>query len=258
MGEVKTQSATARESDARTPAAPWLKFTIHHTANQLTLSAEAALSGSLAVLVGPSGAGKTSLLRSIAGLMRPQSGSVTVAGTIVWDSERGIWLQLAQRGCGFVMQRPALFPALTVRENIAFGLVSLPREEREQRVQEMAALFRIEQLLARRPAQLSGGEQQRVAVARTLAPRPRVLLLDEPFAGLNLELKSAILTDLETWLVRTGTPALYVTHDVAEAWRLGSRPDAEVLRMESGRIVAQGRAADVLAAERVQLFRTLE
>jgi molybdate transport system ATP-binding protein len=258
VGEVETRPATARTSNTRAPATPWLKFTIHHTANQLTLAAEAALSGSLAVLVGPSGAGKTSLLRSIAGLMQPQRGSVTVAGTHVWDSERGIWLQPANRGCGLAMQRPALFPALTVRENIAFGLTSLLPEDRAHRVQEMASLFRIEALLLRRPAQLSGGEQQRVAVARTLAPRPRVLLLDEPFAGLNLDLKSAILTDLEIWLARTGTPALYVTHDVAEAWRLGSRPDAEVLRMENGRIVAQGPAADVLASERAQLFHALE
>jgi ABC-type molybdate transport system ATPase subunit len=122
----------------------------------------------------------------------------------------------------------------------------------------MAALFRIEALLSRRPAQLSGGEQQRVAVARTVAPRPRLLLLDEPFAGLNLELKSAILTDLENWLARTGTPAIYVTHDVAEAWRMGSRPGAEVLRMENGQIVAQGRAVEVLAAERAQLLAGLK
>jgi ABC-type molybdate transport system ATPase subunit len=122
----------------------------------------------------------------------------------------------------------------------------------------MATLFRIEALLSRRPAQLSGGEQQRVAVARTLAPKPRVLLLDEPFAGLNFDLKNAILADLDSWLIRTETPALYVTHDVAEAWRLGSRPRAEVLRMESGRIVAQGRATDVLVADRAQLLDSLE
>jgi ABC-type sulfate/molybdate transport systems ATPase subunit len=176
----------------------------------------------------------------------------------VWDSERGVWLRPAERGCGLVMQRPALFPAMTAGENIAFGLGALGRDEREHRVQEMAALFRIEVLLSRRPGQLSGGEQQRVAVARTLAPRPRVLLLDEPFAGLNLDLKNTILTDLESWLARTGTPALYVTHDVAEAWRMGSRPGAEVLRMENGRIVAQGRTAEVLAAERAQLLAGLE
>jgi molybdate transport system ATP-binding protein len=122
----------------------------------------------------------------------------------------------------------------------------------------MAALFRLEGVLSRRPAQLSGGEQQRVAVARTLAPRPRVLLLDEPFAGLNLSLKDAILSDLESWLTATRTPVLYVTHDVAEAWRLGSRPGAEVLRMEDGCIVRQGPAAVVLAAERAQLLAALE
>jgi molybdate transport system ATP-binding protein len=239
-------------------AAPWLKFAVHHSANQLTLAAEATLSGSLAVLVGPSGAGKTSLLRAIAGLMRPERGYATVAGTIVWDSEDRMWLRPAERGCGLVMQRPALFPSMTAGENIAFGLGGVGREDRESRVQEMASLFRIGALLSRRPAELSGGEQQRVAVARTLAPRPRVLLLDEPFAGLNLELKSAILTDLENWLARTETPALYVTHDVAEAWRMGSRPGAEVLRMENGRIVAQGAATEVLAAERAQLLAGLE
>jgi ABC-type sulfate/molybdate transport systems ATPase subunit len=122
----------------------------------------------------------------------------------------------------------------------------------------MAALFRLEAVLSRRPSQLSGGEQQRVAVARTLAPHPRVLLLDEPFAGLNLDLKHAVLTDLESWLAETRTPVLHVTHDVAEAWRLGTRPGAEVLRIDHGRIVSQGPATDVLAAERTQLLTVLE
>jgi ABC-type sulfate/molybdate transport systems ATPase subunit len=256
VGEVEVRPTTERV--AQTSAPPWLRFAIHNSARALTLAAEATLSGSLAVLVGPSGAGKTSLLRSIAGLMRPERGYIAVAGTTVWDSAREVWLKPAERGCGLVMQRPALFPAMTARENIAFGLGSLRPKERDARVQEMAALFRIESLILRRPAQLSGGEQQRVAVARTLAPRPRLLLLDEPFAGLNFELKSAILTDVESWLTRTSTPAFYVTHDIAEAWRLGSRPDTEVLRMESGRIVAQGRAADVLASDRAQLLNSLE
>lgn len=256
MGDLEARPASACTS--HTCAMPWLSFAIHHSAGALTLAAEASLSGSLAVLVGPSGAGKTSLLRSIAGLMRPERGYVTVADTIAWESESDVWLKPAERGCGLVTQRPALFPALTARENIAFGLNALRREERDARVQEMAALFRIEALLSRRPAQLSGGEQQRVAVARTLAPRPRLLLLDEPFAGLNLELKSAILTDLEDWLAQARTPALYVTHDVAEAWRIGSRPDAEVLRMESGCIIAQGSAVEVLAEDRTRLLSALE
>jgi ABC-type sulfate/molybdate transport systems ATPase subunit len=246
----------------------WLAFAVHHGTHAhrktrrkesgIILAAEASLRGSLAVLVGPSGAGKTSLLRSIAGLMRPQHGYVSVAGTLVWDSARAVWVRPAQRGCGLVTQRPALFPSMSARDNVAFGLHALPREVREQRVQEMAALFRIESLLSRRPSQLSGGEQQRVAVARTLAPRPRVLLLDEPFAGLNLELKDAILTDLENWLATTGTPVLYVTHDVAEAWRMGSRANAEVLRMEEGRVIAQGSVTQVLATERTLLLSALE
>lgn len=278
MREMEAQQPIARETGMCPPTGPsvpdplqtdtWLTFAVHHgarthrdargEASGLTLAAEASLRGSLAVLVGSSGAGKTSLLRSIAGLMRPQRGYVTVAGTIVWESNRELWLRPAERGCGLVTQRPALFPAMTAQENIAFGLHALPRQERERRVREMAALFRIESLLSRRPAQLSGGEQQRVAVARTLAPYPSVLLLDEPFAGLHLDLKDAILTDLENWLSAARTPVLYVTHDVAEAWRVGSRPSAEVLRMDDGRIVSQGSAAEVLGAERTRLLAALE
>jgi ABC-type sulfate/molybdate transport systems ATPase subunit len=271
--EMEAHPPIAPETSKHSPTSPcttdpWLAFAVYHGAGShregkrkesgLTLAAEASLRGSLAVLVGPSGAGKTSLLRSIAGLMRPGRGYVTVAGTIVWESARGLWLRPADRGCGLVTQRPALFPAMTAADNIAFGLHALPREERERRVQEMAELFRIEPMLSRRPAHLSGGEQQRVAVARTLAPHPRVLLLDEPFAGLHMDLKDAILTDLENWLAAARTPVLYVTHDVAEAWRVGSRPGAEVLRMDEGRIVSQGSAATVLAAERTRLLAALE
>lgn len=268
MREMEMHRAVATETDTRARGDAWLAFAIHHGAGSrhegrseesgLTLAAEASLRGSLAVLVGPSGAGKTSLLRSIAGLMRPQRGYVTVEGIKVWESAQGLWVRPAERGCGLVTQRPALFPAMTARDNIVFGLHALPREERERRVEEMAGLFRLEPLLSRRPSQLSGGEQQRVAVARTLAPHPRVLLLDEPFAGLHLDLKDAILTDLETWLAAAKTPVLYVTHDVAEAWRVGSRPGAEVLRMDAGRIVSQGTAAAVLAAERTRLLAALK
>lgn len=254
-------STSAQNAGVAETAVPWLEFAVHHRSGSddgLKLAAEASLRGPLAVLVGPSGAGKTSLLRAIAGLLLPERGEIRVLGRTVYDSARDIWVAPHERGCGLVTQRPALFPALSVAENIAFGLHAFPREERKLRVDEMAALFRLEPLRDRRPAQLSGGEQQRVAVARTLAPRPRVLLLDEPFAGLNFALKDAILTDLERWLATTRTPALYVTHDVADAWRMGMRDGAEVLRMEAGRIVQQGTASAVLAEERARLLRSLE
>lgn len=258
MPEIATQAIASGRAGEKAAASAWLEFSVHHHAGGLQLAAEAALHGTLAVLVGPSGAGKTSLLRAIAGLLRPQCGTIRVMDKVVCESNRGVWLKPAQRGCGLVTQRPALFPAMSAAENIAFGLHALPRAERDQRVREMAALFRLDTVLARRPAELSGGEQQRVSVARTLAPRPRVLLLDEPFAGLNLALKDAILIDLKGWLEATRTPAFYVTHDVAEAWRMGSWPGAEALRMENGRIVQQGPAAEVLAAERAQLLAALE
>ena len=260
MPEVEKAAASAQSSVAQQGATAWLEFAVHHQSDDaggLTLAAEAVLRRSLALLVGPSGAGKSTLLRIIAGLLKPDCGQIRVLGRTVWDSADGVWIRPRDRRCGLVTQRPALFPALTVAENIAFGLHDLPREERKRRVEEMAALFRLNALLDRRPPHLSGGEQQRAAVARTLAPRPSVLLLDEPFAGLNLELKDTILTDLEHWLKVSATPVVYVTHDVAEAWRMGSGPRAEVLRIEAGRIVRQGAAAEVLAEDRGRLLLSL-
>ena len=238
-------------------AAPWLDFAIEHRDGSLVLSATAVVRQPIAVLVGASGAGKTSLLRAIAGLLRPQHGHVTLAGVEISNSDQHIWLPPGQRGCGMAMQQPALFPHMTAQQNIAFGLHALSAAERRTRIAEMVTLFRLEEFVARRPGQLSGGEQQRVALARTLAPRPRVLLLDEPFAGLNTLLKQSILADLEAWLAAHATPVLYVTHDIAEAWRLAAHRPAEVLRIEAGRIVAQGCAADVLAEDRARLLQSL-
>jgi ABC-type sugar transport system ATPase subunit len=228
--EMEAQHAIARESGVGEQSTPWLAFDIHHgtrasnveRASGLTLAAKAVLSGSLAVLVGPSGAGKTSLLRSIAGLMRPRRGYVRVAGTTVWDSEQAVWLRPAQRGCGLVTQRSALFPAMTARDNIAFGLHAFSREERERRVREMAALFRLEAVLSRRPAQLSGGEQQRVAIARALVNRPKILLADEPTGNLDSATGEAILALLREQSAR-GMTIVMVTHERSLAEKFADR-----------------------------------
>jgi molybdate transport system ATP-binding protein len=151
------------------------------------------------------------------------------------------------------MQEPALFPHLSVERNILFGLRALDRKARERRLAEMLALFGIESLAARVPSRLSGGEQQRVALARALAPKPRLLLLDEPFGALDSHLKEGLLTTLVDALAAEGTAALYVSHDVAEAFQL----DAEVLLLEDGKLVAQGPAATVLAEHRARLLRQL-
>ncbi len=236
---------------------PWLQLMVHHQQGGMRIAAEAVLRSGFNVLVGASGAGKTTLLRAIAGLLRPERGRIVLGDTAVWDSSTRIWLPPGRRGCGMVMQRPALFPSMTALENIGFGLASLPSAERSRRVEEMITLFRLQAFANRHPSGLSGGEQQRVALARALAPEPQVLLLDEPFAGLNQELKETILTDLEALLTSRATPILHVTHDVAEAWRLASRNRADVLRMEAGRIVAHGPAETVLAADRERLLASL-
>jgi molybdate transport system ATP-binding protein len=237
---------------------PWLHAMVHHRQGSQLLAVEIALCAPLTVLVGASGSGKTSLLRAISGLLRPQRGRITLGDFTVWDSHTHVWLPPGRRGCGMVMQRPALFPAMTAGENIAFGLHALPAPVRRQRLDEMVSLFRLENFVHRHATALSGGEQQRVALARAIAPHPRVLLLDEPFAGLNPDLKAEILTGLETWLTHRQTPVLHVTHDVAEAWRLCARSETEVLRMEAGRIVAQGAAAAVLATDRERLQAALQ
>nr|MCA8837509.1 ATP-binding cassette domain-containing protein [Pseudomonadota bacterium] len=135
------------------------------------------------VLFGPSGSGKSLTLQAVAGTMQPDSGSITLDGQPVFDSRNRINVPPQQRRVGYVPQNYALFPHLTVMDNIGFGLTQLSRRERSQRVTEFVELFGLQALVTHRPRQLSGGQQQRVALARALAIRPRILLLDEPFAA---------------------------------------------------------------------------
>ncbi|WP_309124575.1 ABC transporter ATP-binding protein [Arthrobacter sp.] len=177
--------------------------------------------GELVTVIGPSGCGKSTMLRLIAGLERPDSGSISIAGEVVADRRR--FQEPERRRVGLVFQDHALFPNLTVARNVAFGVNRLPAREREQRVAEVLELVRLNHLAARYPHELSGGEQQRVALARALAPRPAVVLLDEPFSSLDETLRGRVRSDIVAVLQETGTTSLLVTHDQTEALSVGDR-----------------------------------
>lgn len=205
------------------------------------------------ILFGPSGAGKTTLLNCIAGLAAPDAGRIVVGERVLFDTDARIDIAVAKRGVGYVLQDLALFPHLTVQENVEFGLVSLSRVERRERVAAMLREFRIDHLNKQRPSQISGGERQRVALARALVTDPCVLLLDEPLAALDAATKSRIIDDLRQWNVVHNVAILYVTHSREEVMALGER----VLIIDEGRIIAQGTPHEVLAAPRQEMVAQL-
>lgn len=231
----------------------FLSVEIGHRIGALDVRAGFSLNQPWTVLFGPSGAGKSTILRLLAGLMRPAGGRVVLKNRVLVDTAAGVFIPAGKRGIGFVTQQPALFPHMDVHRNIAFGQRSMEKDSREQRISELLKLFRIEALSERMPAELSGGERQRVALARALAPEPELLLLDEPFSGLDALLKESILAELAAWLRERSLPALYVSHDVAEAFQTA----AEVILIENGQTTKQGPAEEVLAPRREHLLRQL-
>jgi iron(III) transport system ATP-binding protein len=196
-------------------------------ARSLEMTAEP---GELVTVIGPSGCGKSTLLRLVAGLDRPDAGTIRIEDEEVAGPRA--WVQPERRRVGLVFQDHALFPHLDVTRNIAFGLDRLPRAERRSRVDEVLAIARLGELARRYPHELSGGEQQRVALARALAPRPAVVLLDEPFSSLDETLRAQVRADTIAMIRATGTTALLVTHDQTEALSVGDR----VVVMHQGRI----------------------
>lgn len=176
-------------------------------------------------LLGPSGCGKTTTLRMIAGLETPTEGRISIGGTVVFDSEAGINISPAKRDIGFLFQNYALWPHMTVHQNIAFGLENLkwPKAKIKERVSEMLAMLKIEQFEKRYPSELSGGQQQRVAIARTLAPEPKVLFMDEPLSNLDAKLRLEMRTELKRLHADTDSTFVYVTHDQLEAMTLATR-----------------------------------
>ncbi len=214
------------------------------------LEARFDLRSSWTVLFGPSGAGKTTLLRILSGLIAPDHGRISLGPRVLVDTDSRLTVAPGLRRIGFVTQQAALFPQLTARANVAFGLHSLTGDRREARVAEMLRLFEAEPLADRKPDRLSGGEKQRIAMARALAPRPELLLLDEPFAALDAAAKSAIAENLHA----SSVPVLYVSHDLADAWQM----NADAIVLETGKIEAQGPARYVLAPYRERLLEQLE
>ncbi|MDR1613215.1 MAG: ABC transporter ATP-binding protein [Planctomycetota bacterium] len=167
--------------------------------------------GEMVGMAGASGCGKTTLLRLIAGLERPLGGTIEIDGWTVVDAER--FVPPEKRRVGMLFQDYGLFPHLTVAGNIAFGLHRLPRPERKRCVAEMLELIRMPELARRYPYELSGGQQQRVALARALAPRPKLLLLDEPFSNLDADLRESIRDEARQIISSSGTTCLLVSHD---------------------------------------------
>lgn len=198
--------------------------------------------GQVMVLFGPSGAGKTTTLRAIAGLVRPIGGHIEIGNRVVYDSARNTWAPPHRRRVGYLTQQFHLFPHLTVANNIAYGLSHLSKSAARDRVHQLTRSLGLEGLEGRRTWQISGGEQQRVALARALATGPELLLLDEPFASLDAELRRSMRRELRAVLAESTMPVLLVTHDREEALALGD----SVKVIDHGRIIAEGEPLDVL------------
>ena len=179
--------------------------------------------GRLVALFGPSGAGKTSVLDAVAGLLRPEAGRIAVAGQVLFDSGSGINLRPEQRACGYVFQDARLFPHQSVRRNLLYGWRLAPPDRRWMSLEEACAFLGIGHLLDRMPRTLSGGEAQRVAIGRALLSGPRFLAMDEPLASLDAARRDEIMTVIERIRDELALPILYVSHDAAEVERLADR-----------------------------------
>ena len=186
--------------------------------------------GDIGVLIGPSGCGKTTLLRAVAGLEPLSGGSISLDGQVVSSPHRALAPEARQ--IGMVFQDYALFPHLDVQGNVGFGIGHLPRAERASRVDEMLTLVGLAGQQSRFAHELSGGQQQRVALARALAPKPRLLLLDEPFSNLDVDLRERLAHEVRSILKAANTTALFVTHDQLEAFAIGD----QIGVMQQGRL----------------------
>ncbi len=220
-----------------------LSVRIRHALPGLTLDAAFEAPQGVTALFGRSGAGKTTLVNAVAGLLRPDAGRVAVDDWVLFDTARGLWLPPHRRRLGYVFQEGRLFPHMTVRKNLSYGARFAPVAPNRRETDHVVEMLGIGHLLDRRPGALSGGEKQRVAVGRALLSAPRLLLMDEPLAALDEPRKAEILPYLERLRDETDLPVLYVSHSVTEIARLATT----VVVLDSGRVTRAGPAAEVLS-----------
>ncbi|MDX1432616.1 MAG: molybdenum ABC transporter ATP-binding protein, partial [Gammaproteobacteria bacterium] len=225
-----------------------IRLDVRHRLGRFELDASFEAGRGITALFGRSGAGKTSIVNIVAGLLRPAHGRVEVEGRVLVDTERGIHVPAHRRRIGYVFQEGRLFPHLDVRRNLMFGSWFTPRGERVADPDTVVDMLGLAGLLARRPAHLSGGEKQRVAIGRALLSSPRLLIMDEPLASLDAQRKEEVLPYLERLRDELRVPILYVSHALSEISRIADT----IVLVSDGRVVTGGPVSDVLA--RADLF----
>ena len=227
-----------------------LELRVRKSFGDFVLECEARFGDGVTAIFGPSGSGKSTLLNSIAGLVRPDVGEIRFMGEALYSSDEGVHVPPEKRRLGYVFQDSALFPHMSVADNIHYGYKLTAREDRRIEPSQLAELLQLERLMGRSVGNLSGGERQRVALARALATSPRLLLLDEPLASLDGGLRGVILGYLKRVRSELGTPMVYVSHSISEVMALAD--NALILR--DGKVVAYGRASEALVTPEVSAF----
>jgi molybdate transport system ATP-binding protein len=218
-----------------------LAVDIKKRVNGFDLDVSWSIGNELAVLFGHSGAGKSLTLRLISGLMRPDSGVIRASGRVCFDHRQNIDVPPQQRSFGYVFQDLALFPHMTVKENILYGAKGVEKAERLERLADMMDRFRIKGTADKLPAEISGGQKQRVALARALIRRPDALLLDEPFSALDIQLRIEMRAFLKQIRMEFSVPVVLVTHDVYEAYTMADT----IIVYSNGRVAQTGAPSEV-------------
>ncbi len=219
-----------------------ISFSARKAFNGFTLDASWEINNELAVIFGYSGAGKSMTLQMIAGLLAPDNGKIVLGETTLFDSGDDVNISPQKRSIGYVFQDLALFPHMTVAENICYGAHAVEKDEQVRRCGELLRMFRITDLEARLPSQISGGQKQRVALARALIRRPKALLLDEPFSALDMPIRLEMQAMLKQIQQTFNIPVLLITHDADEALALADR----MIVYAEGRVIQTGAPKDIV------------